>query len=340
MVQFIQSLKILPRWIIIIIDLNLVVVTALAAYLLRFNFDLQAILAEPFELGVLLYGACSLMAIFITQSYVGIIRYTGLQDGIRILASMSLTTFICLFFNYVNYLFVGRNLMPLSVLVISYFLSIISLSSYRLLVKYVFLNFAGRVYPGSATISSVIYGVGPSSLVSKSLIEHDSIIKRRVVGFLEDDSTKIGKEINGVKIYDADRDLDYIYRRFRISELIVSLVSLSEARKTRIVDWCLKRKVNVKNIPPMEKWINGQLSLNQIRNLRIEDLLGRESIRLDKTQVRNEMKGKSIMITGAAGSIGGGIVLQLLSCEPRSLILVDQSESALYEACKIGRAHV
>ncbi len=337
MVQFIQSLKILPRWIIIVIDLNLVVLTAVLAYLLRFNFDLEAILSEPFELAVLLYAASSLLAILVTQSYVGIIRYTGLQDGIRIFTSMSLAAFVAVFLNYVNYLLVGRNLMPLSVLIISYFLSIIFLSFYRLLVKYIFINFAGRVYSGSIATNSLIYGVGPSSLVSKSLIEHDSITKRKVIGFLEDDPTKIGKEINGVKIFDAYRDLDYVYKRFRINELIVSLASLSETNKNRLVDWCLKRQVKVKNIPPMEKWINGQLSLSQIRNLRIEDLLGRESIRLDKTQVRNEMKGKSIMITGAAGSIGGGIVQQLLACEPSRLVLVDQSESALYEACNTLR---
>jgi FlaA1/EpsC-like NDP-sugar epimerase len=94
---------------------------------------------------------------------------------------------------------------------------------------------------------------------------------------------------------------------------------------------CLALNVKVRNVPPVERWINGELSYNQIKNVRIEDLIERDTIVLDKVAVANQIKGKTVIVTGAAGSIGSEIVKQLIEFNPSKLILVDKSEVRLYE---------
>ena len=113
--------------------------------------------------------------------------------------------------------------------------------------------------------------------------------------------------------------------------MILSQSNLSVERKNQIVDLCLNHNIKVRSIPPAEKWIRGELSYNQIKSINIEDLLGRESIKIDSENVSREIQGKSILITGAAGSIGGELARQVLLYNPKLVLLLDQAESALFE---------
>ena len=153
----------------------------------------------------------------------------------------------------------------------------------------------------------------------------------RVVAFFEDDTKKIGNQINGVRIY-AVNDFNELVKELRIKELIISTRKLLDERKNEIVDLCLQHSMKARTIPPVEKWVKGELSLGQIQEINIEDLLGREIIKLEDEKLHLELSGKRICITGAAGSIGSEIVRQvLLYSKPSQLILIDQAESPLYE---------
>ena len=138
--------------------------------------------------------------------------------------------------------------------------------------------------------------------------------------------------LDGSKIFTANPELlEDLLINFNVDELIITVKNLSVERKNEIVDLCLKNQVRVRAVPPVEKWVKGELSLNQIKEINIEDLLGREAIKLDNLNVEKEIRGKRICITGAAGSIGSELVRQVTQYSPELIILIDQAESPLYE---------
>ncbi|MBK6263732.1 polysaccharide biosynthesis protein [Marivirga sp. S37H4] len=327
MIRKINNISFLPRWIILLIDLSFLLGSIIFAYLLRFNFDIVDVLAFKFTEGIVLFTICHLLAIFITQSYAGIIRYTSLQDGIRIAYTTVLGTFLSGVVSYINYLYQGSVIIPLSVLIISLAVAVILLFFYRVMVKNLFSYYRDAVRHRK---NIMIFGAGQYGIITKQVIDFDPNARMKVIGFLDDDLHKIGKVINGSLIYDAGYNLSETLRKQRVHEVIIAIAGLSVDRKNELVDECLKAHVKVRTVPAPDKWINGELSMNQIKELRIEDLLGRASIKLNNPKVRESIAGKVVLITGAAGSIGSEISKQVLKEQPRQLILLDQAESFLY----------
>jgi FlaA1/EpsC-like NDP-sugar epimerase len=328
MIRIIQSLKILPRWIILLIDLFVLLCSVTFAYLLRFNFDIKEIILNRFMHGTLMFLGCSFIAILITQSYSGIIRYTSIQDGWRIVYTTTIGVVMALIINLVHLKINGVGMIPLGVIIIAYLNTIIFLFSYRLSVKHIFFYYTNVI---DKRLNVVIFGAGQFGQFTKQIINHETGSNIKVVAFLDDDHRRIGKIIDGVKIFNAKTEINEIFENLKVNELIISIYNLSLERKNEIVDICLKHSVKVRTVPPTEKWVKGELSVNQIKDVKIEDLLGRESIVLDNKMVSDEIKGKCICVTGAAGSIGSEIVRQLLLHKPDTILLVDQAETPLYE---------
>ncbi|MBK8292549.1 MAG: polysaccharide biosynthesis protein [Flammeovirgaceae bacterium] len=325
--MLLRSLKILPRWVIVLIDCSFILFSTLLGFLLRFNFSTSDLVTNHFKEGILIYTSCGLLAILTTGSYRGIIRYTGLQDGVRIffmlLLNVALVTSINLITLYSN----GTFIIPFSVVLISLLSSFLFLFNYRLLVKYIFTYYRNAIIKKSRVL---IFGAGQTGIITRHVI--DSTPRMQSVGFLEDNPNKIGKVVDGTKIFDARKDnLDHYFDELSIDELVITVRDISLERKNELVDACLRNKVKVRTVPPVEKWVGGELSLNQIREINIEELLGREAIRLNNPSIVQDIKGKRICITGAAGSIGSELVRQIASYGPERIVLIDQAESPLYE---------
>jgi FlaA1/EpsC-like NDP-sugar epimerase len=326
-IKYIYNLKLLPRWVIITIDLGIIACSAVLGYLLRFNFSIVELIKNQFLFGVITHTVIGFIAIITTNSYRGIIRYTGIQDGVRIFYMLVLSHAVVACSNLIYYYNVKMNIMPYSVILISFLASFLFLFNYRLLVKYIF-SFYKKALLKNAHV--LIYGAGHTGIITKHVIE--SSPTSRVVGFLEDDENKIGKVLNGSKIFGAGiQDLEEMLGTYNVDDLIITVKNLSLERKNEIVDICLRNQVKVRMVPPVEKWVKGELSLNQIKEINIEDLLERETIRLNNQNIQRELGGKRICITGAAGSIGGEIVRQVTLYNPAQIILIDQAESPLYE---------
>jgi FlaA1/EpsC-like NDP-sugar epimerase len=323
----IYGLKILPRWVIIVIDLVLIAFSTVLGYLLRFNFDINDILRHNFFEGIGLNIICAFVAILVTNSYKGIVRHTGLQDGVRIFYMLILNLVLINGLNITYYFSNDLNFIPYSVILISFLAAFLLLYNYRLLVKYVF-SFYNRSSIKNSRV--LIFGAGQTGIITKHVI--DSTRTSRVVGFLENDKNKMGKVLNGSRIYPAYIDsIEALIINLNIDDLIITVKNLSAERKNEIVDICLKNHVKVRVVPPVEKWVKGELSLNQIKEINIEDLLERESIELEDINLMQQLSGKRICITGAAGSIGSEIVKQVASYNPKEIILIDQAESPLFE---------
>jgi FlaA1/EpsC-like NDP-sugar epimerase len=327
-IKWVYNLRILPRWVIIFIDLAFIAFSTVLGYLLRFNFEIEEISPKLFISGVTVSVACGLACIIATGSYKGIIRYTGLQDGVRIFFMLILNSFILCGLNLL-YSRGGNNnnIIPYSVVLISFLASFLFLFNYRLLVKYIFSFYTRGVLKNSRVL---IFGSGQTGIITKHVI--DSSPSSTVFGFLEDNPRKVGKVINGSKIYSANsKNLDQLLISLNIDELIITVKNLSVERKNELVDICLRQHVKIRMVPPVDRWVRGELSLNQIKEIHIEDLLERDAIKLNNPHFENDIRGKSICITGAAGSIGSELVRQIIHYHPKVLVLIDQAESPLFE---------
>lgn len=326
--ELFNRLRVLPRWVIILLDTGILLVSVGIGYLIRFNAIWEDVVRNNVWLGCSMFVICGLSASFLTKSYAGIVRYTGLDDGIRILYTCFLTLLFSSGANLVYYYNYRVNIVPYSVVLIAFFISFLLLFYYRLIVKSIFLFY--RTEP-SDRFNIAIFGAGSAGLLVKQIIDANPLSKMKVVAFFEDDLRKVGKEINGAKIFHAISDITSVIKDLRVRELIISTQNLSLERKNEIVESCFQEQVKVRTVPPVDKWVRGELSLKQIKEINIEDLLGRESITLDNNHLLPELTGKRILITGAAGSIGSEIARQVASYQPQRLILIDQAETPLFE---------
>ena len=326
-IKLVRNLRILPRWVIIFIDLSFISFSVFLGFLLRFNFALNDLVLHEYQRGILVYSACGLAAILLTGSYKGIIRYTGLQDGARILFMVMLNLVLVVGIN----LFYASNKLPYavpySVMMISLLSSFLFLFNYRLLVKYIFSYYEDQMLKRARVL---IFGAGQTGIITRHVVESSK--RMRVMGFLEDNPDKIGKVLDGVRIYSARKsDLEQLLRDRSFDEMVIAAKDMDVDRRNELVDLCVQNRVRVRVIPPIDKWAKGELSFNQIKEINIEDLLGREAIRLNKENVERDLKGKRICVTGAAGSIGRELVHQVIQHYPEAIIAIDQAESALYE---------
>ncbi|MFM7485717.1 MAG: polysaccharide biosynthesis protein, partial [Cytophagales bacterium] len=220
-----------------------------------------------------------------------------------------------------------NNIVPYSVVIISFLGASLALFNYRLLVKYIFSYYRNAIFKKQRVL---IFGAGQTGIVTRHVI--DSSPRTQTVGFLENDRNKIGRVLNGAKIYSADfNELEDLIKELGADEIIITVKDFALDAKNELVDICIRNQVKVRTIPPVEKWVHGELSINQIKEVNIEDLLGRASIKLDNPSVQHELQGKRVLITGAAGSIGSEMVRQVIRFNPEMLVLIDQAESDLYE---------
>tara|TARA_Y100000385_G_scaffold291985_1_gene375322 strand:+ start:55882 stop:57390 length:1509 start_codon:yes stop_codon:yes gene_type:complete len=199
--------------------------------------------------------------------------------------------------------------------------------AFRITVKLIYFEFKNASKDKKRI---VIYGAGDEGIVTKRTLERDEEHKYKVVAFIADKNTKIGKKIEGVTIHPIER-LEYLIENQEIDEIIIAVNNLAKTRKQEIVERALTKNVKVLHVPPVKNWINDELSSNQIQEVKIEDLLGREPIHLDSINIKGQLSEKRVLITGAAGSIGAEIVRQVSHFFPSKLILLDQAESPLYE---------
>lgn len=305
------------------IDLIVFSVSALVAYLLRLNFLVNQLYEFDFLRGIIIFTISGFIASLLTRSFAGIIRYTGIQDTIRVLYANLVTLLIVFAVNYLS-----ENSLPYSVALIAFLVSLVISISYRLLVKELFAFY--RTSP-KAQRKILIMGAGRSGMVTKQLLDNDTKSNIKVVGFLEDNDRKIGNVIDGVRIYSVKNEFEKVVLKYSPAELIITVTNLSLEMKNDLVDRCLEFGIKVTTVPSTDKWIGGEFDISQIKEVRIEDLLGRSAIVLNNEFVSREVRNKAILITGAAGSIGSEIARQIIRYNPSKVILLDQWETGLFE---------
>jgi len=318
----------MPRWLIFTFDILIVLFSIILAYMLRFNFDVPVTEIRLWPQVFTFMIVVRALSFLLSKTYAGIIRYTSTEDAIRIFLVVFGGSVFFSIANLVSFYFINEQfIIPFSVIVIEFITVILAMVTFRIVVKIAYLELLN---PGREKTNVIIFGAGEAGLITKRTLDRDLGTKYKVIAFIDDDTSKPGKKIEGVNIYGFD-GLDKLLTQNDIENVIISVQNLKPERKKDIVDICIGHKTPVLTVPPVSNWINGQLSFKQIRKVKIEDLLERDEIRLDKELIRQELKGRVIMITGASGSIGSELTRQILNFQPAKVILIDQAESAMFD---------
>ena len=317
-----------PVWIIFLGDLFICFVSIWAAYLLRFNFHIPAdeVLTMPLVFTAMLFVKAISALVF--QTHRGIIRFTNTKDVERIFISIASASAVFLFIlNPLLFWIRDHFLIPYSIVIIDSILSVFLMVVARIVIK-------STVYELSRERKEktrvVIYGAGDTGLTAKRAIERDAGAKYKVIAYIDDNPQKVGKKVQGISIRSGESLRD-ILEQYDVKLLINAIQDLPPARKQEVIELCLSNNTKVFNVPPVKSWINGELSFKQIKKININDLLERDPILLDSHLIQEDLAGKTVLVSGAAGSIGSEMVKQILPFKPGKLILLDQAESPLYE---------
>jgi FlaA1/EpsC-like NDP-sugar epimerase len=325
-IRFLQKIQIVPRWIIFTLDLTCVAFASFIAALINAKFhlsELNFIRIGNFTLLVLVLNVLIFLAL---KTYRGIVRYTGLQDAFRVFLSVLISAISILFVEY--FLDSQQDAIPDFTRIILYaVLSFLFLLGYRALTKKAFELI--RNYR-KVKKSVVIFGAGQAGLSTKRVLNNDLRNAFNIIGFIDDDRRKSRNSIEGVFIFTFEQFKVY-QKTNAVDELIISTLNMDAKRKNEIVDYCLDHDINVLTVPPYSQWNEGSFSSRQLKSIKIEELLERDPIVLNNEQIRQQIKGKRILVTGAAGSIGSEIVKQLLNYSPELIVLCDQAETPLHD---------
>ena len=323
----------IPQSFILMLDVALFV----GAFFLMEAFRTYGI-AEITTRGVLVKFIWSMMLTVIffllSGSYKGIIRHAGMSDIHKILISTIGPLAICWIANIINYQFhpplVSSFYMlsyreSLTLYLLLGMLMIIS----RMSMQRIYNEFFRRRRP---PINVVIYGAGAAGLIAYNAMKQESNFQYNVVAFIDDDMSKVNQQLNGVPVM---RVRNVLTPKFveskKVKQLVIAIPTIRTLHKQAISNRALDLGLTVKAVPHVSTWLNGSFSANQIQEIRIEDLLEREPIRMDNINIVREVVDKVVLVTGAAGSIGSEICRQLMRYQPRKVIMLDQAESPMYD---------
>lgn len=321
-----KYINIVPRWIIFLLDLACCIVALVASYLIKHDFVFYNVDTVLMGRTLTSYLLINGFVFFLFKMHAGIIRYTSSQDMVRILGAIMVShTLVYLTDIAAEYLGYGNFITPATLFIAS-LVNFVLLITYRGIVKYFFMYIKNL---NLAKCRTIIYGAGDVAIAAKRAFDHNRVVNKSIVGFIDDDRKKAGKVIDGVRIYHSS-ELKQFIEGGRIDELLFSTHNVAVERRTEIVDLCLEYGVKVLTLPPFRQLINGEVKPIQIKKLNIEDLLERKPIEIDMAGIASQINGKRVLITGAAGSIGSEIVQQLSAFAPEMIILSDQAESPLH----------
>jgi len=329
--QYLSS-RYLPRWVVFMFDLFIVLFSFFVSYSLRFNFDTGAMNMERVIWQMLFVMPASMIGFLVFKPFNGIIRHTAARDIQRILSSMILSSGLLAIISLTTYShgLVSPFMIPFSVMIIHFLLCVFLMTWTRLLVRLIYQNL--RLY-NKKEVRVMIMGAGELGQITMTALERSANPNYKVIGFIDDNKQLQGKAKAGVPIFSLRKAFNGIIQSQQIDEMIIAVNrgGMPDERVRKVMDLCIKQKITIKAIPPVNDWITSELNARQLRHMNIEDLLGRDEIALDTERIREGLKKSVILVTGGAGSIGSELIRQLLMFDALKVVIVDQAESALYD---------
>ena len=319
----------LPRWLVFLLDSAAVFFSFLIAYMLRYNFEVYT-----FDISTVFRQSYLVLAVYVTfnlifKSYSGMIRHTTIRDTYKIIA----TNFSALAVLVLVTVMSRKNEwssvfnIPVSILLIHCGAVTILLFLFRVFVK-MFYEFASSSSHDRKNV--LIYGSGEMGILVKRLIEGDPKDMYRLIGFIDDDKKIQGKNVDGYPVYSRKILTKYFIENENVQVFIIAINNIAFLKKKEVIESMIGFGCEILDTPSFDTWMNGHLEVKNLKKVKLEDLLGRDPITLDLEKIQNGLIGKTILVTGGAGSIGSEIARQLTRFNTKQLIIVDQAETPCF----------
>jgi len=314
---------------IVISDITLLAMSFFCAYLIRFDFDFNIIPKHFIKQMVFLFGISVVfkIAVFIPfKLYRSLWKYAGVYELVSIFLASAITNGVL----FVYIAFVER-LAPRSIFVITGMLDVMLIGGSRMTYRLYRRLVLGRVIRLDNIKRVLIVGAGDAgAMISKEMELHPEL-NYRPVAFLDDSEYKKGKKVNGYPVLGGIDDVADVVEKKHIDEIIIAIPSAKPAVINRIYEQCAKTRCKVKILPSMSQLIDGTIMLKRVKDVDLEDLLGREPVVVDLEEIAGYLSGKVVLVTGGGGSIGSELCRQIASFEPKKLVMLDIYENGLHD---------
>jgi len=320
----------LPRWIIFAIDVVIVLFSIIITHFIITSLNVKFYDNRNFVQSYSVIVIINALFFLLYRTYAGIIRHSTFIDGVKLLVSTTTSYFVLLIVNYSWFFVFDTKIFLTTGLFIGYVISFILLFLFRIIVKLFFqryMNFGDK----NELSNALIYGSDANAISVANALRTEKPRRFKLLGFIDKFNTnKTGKSILNLPIINQNKNIYVILRAMKADALIIAEKSLSKEETVAIVEECLEYNFKVFTVPLITDWEDEKQFSNKVKRFEIEDLLERKPIVLDTQTISSQINEKTILITGAAGSIGSEITRQILSFKPTKIIILDQAETPLH----------
>jgi FlaA1/EpsC-like NDP-sugar epimerase len=320
----------LPRWIIFCIDVFIVVFSCFVTHLIlsSLNIRLHYFFSKLTQNGFIVVVNAFFFLFF--RTYSGIIRHSTFIDGVKLLIATSASYFVLMVFNYTFRIISDVKLFLSTGLFLTYVIAFLLLFLFRIMVKSFFERY---MHEDSKIklVKVVIYGADANAISVANALKTEKPSRFNVVAFVDKfKQDKASKSILNLPIINHTKRINVIINSVNAEALIIAEKSLTKDEIISLVEECLEHNYKVYTVPLITDWEDQKQISNKLQNFEIDDLLHRKPIVLDTNSISAQLKNKTILITGGAGSIGSEIVRQVVAFNPYKIIILDQAESPLH----------
>ena len=324
-----KNLGYLPRWIVLLLDTFTIAVSSILTYFLFKGVKLDYIQAEQELIPFVAYILVNVFFFWVFKTYSGIIRHSSYIDALKLFFAQSATLVVMVVINFIFILSDQTKLFLNTGIFINAVLSFSFLFFYRVIVKQSFERFFSGKDKKDLT-RAIIYGSDANAIAVANALKSEIPGRFKLIGFIDKNNQNTTKRILDLPILNLNRKVPVLMRFVKAEALIIADKSLNKEERSTIVDECLEFNLKVYTIPLVTDWDDQKEISKNIKSFEIHDLLERKPIVLDTKSISNQLHDKTVLITGAAGSIGSEIVRQVLEFNPKKIIMLDQAETPLH----------
>ncbi|KEI06366.1 nucleoside-diphosphate sugar epimerase [Clostridium botulinum] len=317
----------------LVYDIVLVTFFLYFALLLRFEFKIPQEYIGFFKLSIIPVIVITIICNGVFHLYDYIWKYASVDELMSIVYSVSLSNIIFIFYSY----FISYKLLssvhyrfPATVHIILWVLSILALGGTRFMYRIVGRNENSELLNNKVSNVLIIGAGDAGAMLIKEIKKHQSL-NYNIVGLIDDDLSKIGQVINGIKILGTREEITRICENNNVEEIFIALPSAPLKERKEIYNSCKKTGCKLKTLPGIYEILNGDVNISQLRDVDINDLLGRDPIQLNNENINEYINGKVVLVTGGGGSIGSELCRQIVKFNPKKLVILDIYENNAYD---------
>lgn len=325
----IKNLSYLPRWIIVMIDLAVLIVAFILTYIIFDGIGSSYVHRPNIEFFIFSLLGVNIFFFWFFRTYSGIIRHSSFTDAVKLVFSQSSVLGFFIFSNLIYELYTGEKFFKNTALFINVLLSFCGLFLYRVIVKQTFELYFLEKTELNLT-KTLIYGTDANAISIANALKFEEPLRFKIIGFVDKNNQNASKRMLDLPILIQKKKISTLMRIVGAEGIVIADKSLSSEEQLAIIDQCLEFNFKVFTIPKITDWENQKEISKKVKNIQIEDLLERKPIVLDNQSISQQLEGKTVLITGAAGSIGSEIVRQVLEFSPKEIIILDQAETPLH----------